>query len=975
MARKWDSFFRQVQRILKRGMRVVGLGIAAAIATISLQLLPGKAERIPHPGRVGLQEQTPPTQAETAGDRRQFVAQNLGENPLELYKQGRFTDAIALWQEQLAEGDDSDRALVLNYLSLAYQQLGKWEQAQSAIEQSQSLLNAREDSNLKSQQILARVFSTKARLLLARGDAETALPLWQKAEEIYAELGDEKGAIGSKINQAQAMQNLGLYRRALQTLYRLGEQIEQQIDPKLQATSYLSLGTTLYQIGDLDKSKEYLERSCELAKEDYPSIRVSALLSLGNTKKGLGKRRREELSFTQVEDIFKGRDNTDYLGFYEDLLNSYRQTAIESKSSPRIQVQTRLNEFSFLVETHQWWAEQAQMWEENLPPFVKNGNSRMQELWPKIKQALRELPPTQTAVHARINLAQNAIAFNKTQGAAVYSQSEIAELLETANQQAKSLGDMRSQAYALGYLGKLYSEQPTQNLERGTSFTQKALEIAERIDAPDLIYQWQAQEGRILKAQAERGDSAKRQQAIDKYTQAVDSLQKVRKGLLGIDFQLIDSLSSNQSVNANLQFDFQEQVEPIYRELVDLLLQRSAEETTASQNNLQQALTVIELLQVAELENFLNCQLEGSESLSDAQSLQQAQQVVVDNLAKIHNEDPNAVILYPVVLKNRVEVILSLAGEDLEHDSNPTLRINFTHTINRLEFNLKKREDNVYEIKEDAQSIYDLIIAPIKNKLQTNNTLVFRLDSLLRNIPMSVIFDGKNYLFQNYNIAIIPRLEWRDSQVLETPQVLAGGLSEPPEEFNVDKLPYVDNELNQIKNILPTKTSTLRDGSFTSTNLKNKIDLPPRFPLIHLATHGQFSSKPDRTYILAFDNRITINMLESFLRTRQQDPIELLVLSACETATGDGKAALGLAGVAVQEGVRSTIGSLWLVNDRATADLMGRFYEELIQKGESRAKALREAQRYLLDKKTEISKPYYWAPFVLVGNWLNISLQ
>jgi CHAT domain-containing protein len=138
-----------------------------------------------------------------------------------------------------------------------------------------------------------------------------------------------------------------------------------------------------------------------------------------------------------------------------------------------------------------------------------------------------------------------------------------------------------------------------------------------------------------------------------------------------------------------------------------------------------------------------------------------------------------------------------------------------------------------------------------------------------------------------------------------------------------------------------------------------------------LATHGQFSSNADNTFILTWDGRINVKQLDQLLRSREGklSPIELLVLSACQTATGDKRAALGMAGVAVRSGARSTLASLWSVSDRSTAFLMIKFYRELGKPEITKAEALRRAQVALLHQD-DYTSPYYWAPFVLLGNWL-----
>jgi CHAT domain-containing protein len=148
------------------------------------------------------------------------------------------------------------------------------------------------------------------------------------------------------------------------------------------------------------------------------------------------------------------------------------------------------------------------------------------------------------------------------------------------------------------------------------------------------------------------------------------------------------------------------------------------------------------------------------------------------------------------------------------------------------------------------------------------------------------------------------------------------------------------------------------------------------YPIVHLATHGQFSSQADETFILTWDDKIEVNQLSSMLQTAElarDSALELLVLSACETAAGDARSALGLAGVAVRSGARSTIATLWRVNDEASAKLMGQFYDQIVHASKtsiSKAEALRSAQLSILRDPNFGQEPYYWAAYVLIGNWI-----
>ena len=162
------------------------------------------------------------------------------------------------------------------------------------------------------------------------------------------------------------------------------------------------------------------------------------------------------------------------------------------------------------------------------------------------------------------------------------------------------------------------------------------------------------------------------------------------------------------------------------------------------------------------------------------------------------------------------------------------------------------------------------------------------------------------------------------------------------------------------------------DQDFTDVNLQKQLNRT-NAPIVHLATHGQFSSDPENTFIVTWDNRIPVNEFTNLLRDREAgkiNPIELMVLSACQTAAGDNKAALGMAGIAVRSGARSTLATLWSVKDQSTTFLMNEFYRDLV-KSESnihKAASLRQAQLALI-RSDDFSHPFYWSPFVLVGNW------
>jgi len=419
----------------------------------------------------------------------------------------------------------------------------------------------------------------------------------------------------------------------------------------------------------------------------------------------------------------------------------------------------------------------------------------------------------------------------------------------------------------------------------------------------------------------------------------VNTLQSLRQDLVAI--------------NQDVQFSFREQVEPVYRELVDLLLQDTPEiSLDQRQKNLSSARATLEELQLAKLSNFFR-------------------EACLDSKAQsIDQFDPTAAVIYPIILRDRLEVILSLPGNRLMHYSTNLPQEQVEDIISQMRQSLRQTSF-AQERLSVAQQLYSWLVQPAAADLtrQSIKTLVFVLDGSLRNLPMAALHDGKEYLIEQYRIAIAPSLQLFNPQSLALTQlkVLVGGLTQGSQEFS--PLPGVKQEVSEISAEVPA--TTLLDQQFTAAAVQAKMKTQS-FSIMHLATHGQFSSKASETFLLTWDGRLDVKQLSTLLANRDlpdSPPIELLVLSACQTAKGDKRAALGLAGVAVRSGARSTLATLWTVSDESTADFMAQFYQELIKPQVTKAEAVRLAQLHLL-KQPKYSHPYYWGAFILVGNWL-----
>jgi len=809
----------------------------------------------------------------------------LFEDGKQLFAQENYAAAAQIWQRvaDLPEQENfpAQKALALTYVALAYQKLEQWLEAKQAIDQSLAIFARLELSSQAEQAIqaiLAQALNTAGSVELKLGHIEAALENWEKATIAYTEIGDTIGKLGSQMNQAIALQGLGMYPRSQTILKEVLTQLEAEPNSLLKVSSLHQLGITLSVTGKLPESRQILEQSLSLSKNlNAPQITSAILLSLGNIYENLEDSQAAALSYRQAEEI-----------------------------APTLtqKLQANLNYLNLLR--------------------AEDSPASFQKLYATIKQDLNKLTLSNSSVEIRINLADILLkipANNK-----IILPGEIAEILTPAIQGARTLITPKGESYSLGTLGKLYEQN--QQWQEAEKITEEALWIAQKIQALDLIARWQWQLGRILTNQGRKNE------AISAYTQAVNSLQRLRADLVNID--------------RNVQFSFTETVEPVYRELVRLLVQ-----DPNNQANLQQARQVIESLQVAELDNFFR------EACLAAQPI------------KIEQIDPKAAVIYPIILADRLSVILARPGADLSYYETQLPDKDILGQLEQFQLYLNPAFFDSDRLQV-SQTLYDWLIRPAEPQLAASNiqTLVFVLDGALRNLPMAALYDGQEYLIEKYSIALAPGLELLnvESWTKEKLAVLTAGLSEAREQFS--PLPAVETELREIAQIV--KSDLLLNQKFTSANLAAKIN-SANLPVVHIATHGQFSSDVKNTFILTWDGKINVQEFNSILRSREQKfshPLELLVLSACQTATGDRRAALGLAGFAVRSGARTTLGTLWQVSDRSTADLMIRFYQELAgQPATSKAKALQMAQLALL-KNPQSQHPFYWAPFVLLGNWL-----
>jgi len=842
------------------------------------------------------------------------------------------------WRQKADEyaqnSDFVNQAVALGNLSLALQERGEWEQARESSTQGIQILQQLSTTKERDK-ILAQSLDIQGKLSFSVGDFSAALVSWQEAGKLYQQLGLTKAEDRNRLNQVQAMQELGLFQSACEAIgaridetlsfcdgvkqENLPENLRRFSSDRLTVLHLQALGDVLRLMGDLESSQQVLELGLELVDGDTETF-DKLQLSLGNTLRAKGDRQWAiaQSATSTIKFNFEFCPTLSEQEEYNLALKHYQNV---SQNNPLLKLQSNLNQRNLQVALNQ-----------NILDF--NPLEEVQNL---------NLFNTQSGNQLILNTLQTATCIS------TIPWQNIAQNLQTIIDISQQRKDLKTQSYALGYLGRLYEQHAQDSkeyLKTAKTHTQKALSIAQSLDlnAPELAYQWQWQLGRIL----EKTQSPHSSEILSAYKAAFNTLQSLRQELV--------------SSNRDLQFSFRDEVEPVYRKYVDLLLQDNP-----SQDNLKEARNVIEALQLAELDDFFN----------DACITAKPEQI--DEI--LDNADSETAFIYEIILEDRVASIIKLPQQPLEYYPAQVQHTTLQGEIQQLRRYVSDRPIFPDEVLQAAKKLYPWIIEPLEKRLAEEekiNTLVFVLDRPLQNIPLGVLYDKSNqeyFLEKDYTIVLSLGLQLIQTQPWQLGnqnpmQAFTGGVGIPQKigEFNFEEIKELELELNTVSGILKTE-QPLIDEQFTPEAIKDKISAAD-LDIIHFKTHGQFSSDPEKTFIVAYNDLVNSEELGSYLQQSNQaeeDNIKLLVLSACKTAQGDNRATLGLAGMAVRSGAASIISSLWVARDERNTELMEYFYTELLKPNTTRAKAFQQAQKMLFEQHQE---PYYWGTYVFLGNWL-----
>ncbi|HVO70271.1 MAG TPA: CHAT domain-containing protein, partial [Aggregatilineaceae bacterium] len=566
------------------------------------------------------------------------------------------------------------------------------------------------------------------------------------------------------------------------------------------------------------------------------------------------------------------------------------------------------------------------------------------------------------------------------------------ESFERARQDAGQQPRLRAEA--LGGLAQLYEDQKRDG--EALRLNLQAIQSAQSIKAHDLLLELEWRQGRLHRALNQLPE------ALVAYQHAVEHIEAIRQDI-PVEYQ-------------GGRSSFRETLEPVYLGLADLLLEQARQQSGEKKTHLlRRARETAELIKQSELDDFLGerCTVQSVKT------------------ALLESVEPRTAILYPIILPDRLELLVS-TGSDVQQSTQPVSDETIQSTTHSLAKALRTGRGDVQSISRQLYDWLIKPVEPWLHERQVQ-TLVVVPDGVLRLIPLAALYDGERYLIERYALATSPGLTLFEPSPLSQHGIksLLAGMSDPgpvvehlPPAFlramarasargadieeppgsralpisevdttlildqtrSIDldrlmkepvfrqklkerlRLPGVAQELASMRQLIPN--TLLMNEGFTVDSFKQRVVQQP-YSVVHIASHGVFGRTADTSFIMAYDGVINIDELDRLLKSEKfkKEPLELLTLSACQTAEGDDRAPLGLSGIALKAKVRSALGTLWPVSDLAAARLMPEFYKALLQPGITKVEALRQAQLELLKDK-QLEHPYFWSPFIPVGNWL-----
>jgi CHAT domain-containing protein/tetratricopeptide (TPR) repeat protein len=851
-----------------------------------------------------------------------------------------------------------------------------------------------------------------------------------------------------------------------------GGVVAQTVDArKVEADRLLQQGRQQYQVSQFEAAYQSWQQALKLYREIKDRRgQANALINLGNAylslsqyekaieilQERLALNREEKNRAGELDSLFFGGWAYNFQGHYQQAIEFFRQTlAIARETGDRGKEVSSLYALGWAyddlgqrqksVELHQEAFEIAQK-SNNLAGMANtlNGLGWVHNSLGKHQQAINFFQQ-QLSLAKQINdPRQKANSFNGLGWSfrALKHYSKAIFFSQQALTIQQQIGDSREEAYSLGDLGKTFAA--LDESQKAIEFYQRALAIQSKIGN-----RWG--EGVTLHDMANSLLQQNQPElAIAFYKQSVNVRESIRRDIQGLPHEQ--------------QKSFAQTVAGTYRALADLLIE---------QGRIGEAQQVLELLKIQEI-NDITKGTRSPSTLTQVALTQVEQEIIkthsslinfgqqrdtckqtncprleeynqtyrtltetyekfiediktqltqerdksiaastddfTGGASKIVNTQPNTVLIYPLVLKDKTRILWASKGGILSQAECPLGEAQLSKLTAQFRTALQTSDD-LNPVQKAGKDLYQCLLPQkLRTELTQNKikNLVFVPDLITNYIPMAALYDGTQYLIEQFAVSNILSASLTDTQdrLPDRPSVLGFGLSNavtlsnPTRNFG--SLPYVPYELESIIKKAGTTSpgifpgSTWLNSDFSQKNLENKL-FNQKPNILHIATHGEFlPSSPKNSYLLLGDGTPYEISKIQYLEDLQN--VHLVVLSACETALGGSdRNGLEVAGIASyflssNAKAKAVLASLWKVNDPATSLLMSKFYGSLSIDHLSKAQALQKVQREMIISKLtlqdaanragarlyepnkkrpqNLSHPYYWAPFILIGNSL-----
>ena len=869
-------------------------------------------------------------------------AQQLSDEGWALFEEGsaeslqqairKWEQALPFWQKM---GNKEQEALLNLSLGRLYSDLGFKAKALAYYNQALTLYQA-----LKDREGEATTLNNIGHVYSALGEKQKALDYYQQALPLSRAVGDRAGEAITLNNIGVVYDDLGEKQKALD-FYQQALPLRLAVGDRAgEATTLNNIGGVYDALGEKQKALDYYQQSLPLSR-------------------AVGDRTGEARTLNNISSVY------DDLGEKQKALDYLQQSLPLSQAvGDRSQEATTLNNIGRVYDALGEKQKALDYYQQALPLFralaYRFGEAATLN---NIGLVYSDLGEKQKA----LDYYQQALTLSRAVGnrsGEATTLNNIAALLQKQKQPQLAIIFYKQSVNVYETLRgdiKGLSKELQQTYTESVAYTYRNLS--------DLLLE----QDRILEAQ--RVLDLLKVQELDDYLQTVRGNNNTEKG--------IAKLPPEQKIDAGIESVLAKAVN-IGQEISQLQERRKlngkltpSEEKQLAQLWEQQEKIVenfnkfIESPEVLALIDQLKPQTRSADLLNRLGDLGS----LPDNLKKL---DQNAVLLYPLILEDRLEIILTTP------DSPPVRR---TVKVSKKELNqtisqFRSSLSNIADSKKPAQKLYEWLINPIENDLKTAQakTIIYAPDSQLRYIPLAALYDGKQWLIERYrinNITAASLTDFNTKPELKM-QILAAAFTQGRYQFKIGEQPFdfsglrfAGKEINQLAKTVAATTK------FIDTDFNPQI-IPQMdsYTIVHWATHAAFvPGTPEQSFVLFGDGTpVTLKDMKKW----QFKNLDLIVLSGCETGLGGnfgtGIEILGLGYQLQSAGARAVIASLWSVDDGGTQVLMNNFYANLKTGKYSKAEALQKAQISLINsnnqQKKDLSHPYYWSPFILIGNGL-----